>query len=89
MPFALFGFPGATLKLKHGRYGFSVSQKLDRAFVFASTVKPFKLTVKFTGTVTSSKAIAGTLTVHGGPCGVKRPIPYTVKLSKDPVAPGA
>lgn len=87
--FAEFGFPGANLKLSHGRYGFSVSRTVAREFVFGSTAKPFRLKVKITGTVVSPTAIAGKLTVEGGPCTVKGPIAYTAKLdSKAPVAPG-
>jgi hypothetical protein len=89
VPFAGFGFPGATLKLSHEKYRFSVSKTMKKEFVTGSPAKPFKLTLKVTGAVTSSTTITGTVSLRGGRCTSKRPIPYTAKLdNKIPVSPG-
>ncbi len=88
-PFAGFGFPGATLKLSHDKYRFSVSKTVKKVYVTGSPAKPFKMTLKVTGAVTSSTTITGTVSLRGGRCTSKRPIPYTAKLdNKIPVAPG-
>jgi hypothetical protein len=87
--FAAFSFPGATLKIKHHRYSFEIKKVVQKEFVFGSPVKPFKLTVTLTGTVTSPTTIAGKVTFKGGPCTVKGAIAYTVKQNNGvTVAPG-
>lgn len=87
-PFALFGFPGTTLAVKHGAYGFAVSERLPGTTPLGSTAKSFTLRLKITGTVTSASKITGTVTASGGPCKTKKPIPYTAKYDpKLPVAP--
>lgn len=88
VPFALFGFPGTTLHLKNGAYGFSTRIRAAKTTPLGSSVKPFTLKVKVTGTVTSATEIAGTISVSGGPCKTKKPVPYSAKLDpKLPVAP--
>ncbi len=89
VPFALFGFPGATLKLSHGKYGFSKSVKIPRTVPLGSSAKPFTLKVKIKGSVVSPTAITGTVKAKGGPCTSKKPLKFTAKLDpKIPVAPG-
>ena len=90
-PFAIFGFPGATLKLSHGKYGFSKSVTMPKTVPLgsSSSSKPFTLKVKIKGTVTSPTAITGTVKPKGGPCTSKKPLKFTAKLDpKIPVAPG-
>lgn len=89
-PFAVFGFPGAKLKLTHGKYAFSKTAKVPNTAPFGSSgVKPFTLKVKITGTVLSPTKITGTVTAKGGPCATKKPLRYTAKANpKLPVAPG-
>jgi hypothetical protein len=89
-PFAIFGFPGAKLKLSNGKYGFSKTIKQRETTPLGSSgVKPFTLKVKIAGTVLSPTKIAGTVTAKGGPCTTKKPLKYTTKLNpKVPVAPG-
>lgn len=88
-PFAVFGFPGAELKLVNGKYSFSKTYKTSDASVLGSSAKPFKLKVKIVGTVVSPTSIAGTVKPTGGPCTSKKPLKFTAKLdSKIPVAPG-
>jgi hypothetical protein len=90
VPFAIFGFPGAKLKLSHGTYGFSKSITEREAVPLGSEgVKPFTLKVKIAATVTGPTAIAGTVKASGGPCKSKKPIAFKAKLDpKLPVAPG-
>jgi hypothetical protein len=88
-PFAVFGFPGATLKLSHGAYGFSKTVVQPDTSTLGGTAKPFKLKVKITGSVLSSTKIVGTVKSTGGPCTTKKALKYTAKLdTKLPVAPG-
>ncbi len=90
VPFALFGFPGTTLKLSHGKYGFSKTVKMSDEFVIGSSAKPFKLKVKIAGTVASPTSIQGTVKAKGGPCTSKKALKFKAKLdTKIPVAPGA
>ncbi|HVC07466.1 MAG TPA: hypothetical protein VND98_07785 [Solirubrobacterales bacterium] len=87
-PFAVFGFPGAKLKLIGGKYGFS---KTTRSVTSAlgSSAKPFKLTVRVAGAIASPTSIEGTVNVKGGPCSSKKPLKFSAKLDKKiPVAPG-
>lgn len=90
-PFALFGFPGVTLKLSHGKYGFSKSFTEHGVVPLGSEgVKPFTLKVKIAATVTGPTAIAGTVKASGGPCKSKKPIVFKAKLDpKLPVATGS
>ncbi len=89
VPFAVFGFPGARLKLSHGEYGFSKSFKTPETSVLGSTAKPFTLKVKIKAVVASPNAIKGTVKPRGGPCTSKKPLKFTAKLDpKLPVAPG-
>jgi hypothetical protein len=61
---AEFPFPGATLKLSGGKYGFSVTEnKTNPTFLGAATTGTLKVVIK--GTVASSKRITGTLTASG------------------------
>jgi hypothetical protein len=88
VPFALFGFPGTTLHVKNGAYAFSARIRAPKTTPLGSSVKPFTLKVKVTGTVTSPTKITGTISASGGPCKTKKPIPYSAKLDpKLPVAP--
>ncbi len=89
VPFAVFGFPGATLKISHGKYGFSKTSKTQETTALGSSAKPFPLKVKITGTVVSPTSIKGTVKATGGPCTSKKPLKFTAKLDpKIPVAPG-
>ncbi len=89
-PFALFSFPGATLKLTDGHYGFSATKTDPRQQLLGSPVKPFTLKLTFTGTVTSATTITGTLAARGGPCTTARPVAWTAPLDpKEVAAPGA
>jgi hypothetical protein len=80
LPFALFSFPGATLRLAHGRYRFAVSETAHDVSALGSTAAPFTLRVRITGVVRSATAIAGTITAHGGPCG-GGPYAYVARLN--------
>lgn len=87
-PFADIGFPGATFKLKHGKYQFSKSVK-TKVNITGSPNAQVKMTVRFTATVASASAISGTVKIKGGACTTKGAVKYTAKLrSSDPVAPG-
>ncbi|MGA8746158.1 MAG: hypothetical protein WB507_09870 [Solirubrobacterales bacterium] len=87
-PFALFGFPGAKLKLTQGKYGFSKTAK-SVTYALGSPAKPFKLKVTIAGAVASPTSIKGTVKATGGPCTSKRPLKFNAKLdNKIPVAPG-
>ncbi len=87
-PFAIFGFPGATLKLSHGKYGFSKTTKSETS-ALGSSAKTFKLRVTIAATVASPTSIKGTVTAKGGPCTSKKPLKFNAKLdNKIPVAPG-
>lgn len=86
-PFALFAFPGATLRLSHGRYRFSVTATAHHVSILGSAAKPITLRVAVTGVVRNATTIAGTITPRGGPC-TSRPVPYVAKLNpRDRVAP--
>jgi hypothetical protein len=90
-PFAIFGFPGATLKLSAGMYGFAktITQRETSVLGSTSTAK-FTLKVKIVGTVVSPTRIEGTVKPTGGPCTAKSPIPFTANRDpKLPVAPSA
>ncbi len=91
VPFAIFGFPGAKLKLVHGKYGFAKTIKQRETIPLGSSgAKPFTLKVKIVGTVLSPTKIVGTVTAQGGPCTTKKPLKYTTKLNlKVPVAPAS
>jgi hypothetical protein len=87
VPFALFAFPGATLRLSHGSYRFAVARTAHQVTILGSTAKPITLRVAVTGVVRNATTIAGTITPSGGPC-TSRPIPYVAKLNpKDRIAP--
>lgn len=88
VPFAIFGFPGATLKLVKGAYGFSKTTK-EKTSALGGTGAEFKLKLKIVGTVTSSTSIRGTVKATGGPCTMKKPVSFNAKLDpKLPVALG-
>ena len=72
-PFLDLGFPGATLKLKHGHYGFSradteknVSKLLPGG---TTTIKSVK--IKLTATVATAKLITGSVSVKAAGCALK------------------
>jgi hypothetical protein len=89
VPFTIFGFPGASLKLSGGRYGFSKTETMSDTTPLGSTAKPFTLKVKIAATVASSTSIVGTVKATGGPCTSKGPLRFNAKFSaKDGVAPG-
>ncbi len=88
-PFALFGFPGAKLKLSHGKFGFTKTIKTPDAVPLGSSVKPFTLKVTIAGSVASPTSIKGTLKAKGGPCTTKKPVKFDAKLDEaNSVAPG-
>ncbi len=88
VPFAIFGFPGTTLHLKHGAYGFAARTRVSNTTPLGGAVAPFTLKVKVTGTVVTPTKITGTISASGGPCNTKKPVPYTAKLDPTlPVAP--
>jgi hypothetical protein len=85
-PFAVFGFPGATL-LSHGSYGFSKTAKSVTP-VLGSYARTFKLKVRIAGSVASPTSIDGTVTTKGGPW-PQRKLKFKAKLDHEiPVAPG-
>jgi hypothetical protein len=89
VPFAFFGFPGATLNLVNGAYGFSKTIK-EKTSALGGAGNPFTLKVKIVGKVASPTSIKGTVQTKGGPCTMKKPVGFTAKLDpKLPVAPGA
>ncbi len=64
---AEFPFPGATLTLSGGKYGFSVTEtKTNPTFLGSPNHGTLKLRVN--GSVTSATRIAGTVTVSGDVC---------------------
>ena len=81
-PFAPFGVPGATLRLRHGHYAFSVKRTHGNQELLGSPAKPFRLTVRLTGIVVSSKTIEGTLSAVGGPCTTRTPLAWKVTLNR-------
>lgn len=85
-PFAAIAYPGLTLRLSHGRYGFSKRLKFNQFLLASSLGKPVKLSVLFTGTVASSKLIKGTVKITGSQC--KTTANYSAKPTSAPVAPG-
>ncbi len=71
------GFPGAKLKLTKGRYGFSVKYTENSADL--TTISPVfghsthtSATVSVTGTVSSSRLIVGTVSVHAAGCSLPK-----------------
>jgi len=88
-PFALFGFPGATLRLRDGHYTFSVKRTRTGQEILGSTAKPFKLTVRLTGTVLSSRTITGTISATGGPCTTRKPLTWKLTLNRKLTPPPA
>jgi hypothetical protein len=87
VPFALFAFPGATLRRSRGSYRFAVAETTHDVTILGSSAKPVTLRVAVTGVVRNSTTIAGTITPRGGPC-TSRPIAYVAKLNpRDRVAP--
>jgi hypothetical protein len=85
-PFASIAFPAITLRLSHGRYGFSKRLKLNQFLLASSLTKPVKLTVVFTGTVASSTLIKGSVKITGSQC--KKTASYSAKPTTSAVAPG-
>jgi hypothetical protein len=81
-PFAPFGFPGATLKLSHGQYGFSVSWTRFHIKLHSSSAPAFNLHLNITGRVVSSTEITGTFQATGGYCTTGMPIKYKLTLDK-------
>ncbi len=89
VPFTIFGFPGAVLRLSHGHYGFSKAEAISDTTPLGSSVKSFTLKLKIAGTVTSSAAIVGRVTAKGGPCTSRGSLRFKATLQpKEPVAPG-
>ncbi len=68
VPFALFTFPGATLRLSHGSYRFSVAGTAHHVTILGSSAEPITLRVAVTGVVRNATTIAGTITPRGGAC---------------------
>lgn len=87
VPFAGIAFPALTLKLSHGRYGFSKRLSFNQFLLGSSLGKPVRLSVLFSGTVTSSKLIKGTVKITGSHCATSAN--YAAKLTSIAVAPGA
>lgn len=88
-PIALFGFPGAKLKLSHGKFSFTKTIKTPGEVPLGSSVKPFTLQVTIAGSVASPTAIKGTVKAKGGPCTTKKPVKFDAKLDEaNSVAPG-
>jgi hypothetical protein len=88
-PFALFGFPGATLRREHGHYGFSVKRTDPAQQLLGSPAKPFRLTVKLTGTIVNSRTIEGTVSAVGGRCTTRKPLPWKLTLNRKLTPPPA
>lgn len=62
------GFPGAKLKLVHGKYGFAKTIKQRETIPLGSSgAKPFTLKIKIVGAVLSPTKIVGTVTAKGAP----------------------
>jgi hypothetical protein len=88
-PFVPFGFPGATLKLSHGSYGFSVKDTEHKTAPVGSSGKFFTLKVTITGKVSSATLITGTVKASGGTCTTKKALKYKAKLNPSlTVGPG-
>ncbi|MGA2013934.1 MAG: hypothetical protein ABSH51_25850 [Solirubrobacteraceae bacterium] len=64
---AEFPFPGATLKLSSGSYGFSVTERRTDP-TFLGSPRTGTLTLRITGAVTSATQITGAVTVSGDVC---------------------
>jgi hypothetical protein len=89
VPFAIFGFPGVTLKLKNGTYAFSKKIRRAGTVPLGSSGTGFVLKVTLTGNVVSPTLIEGTVEASGGVCTMKKPANYKAKLDPQlPVAPG-
>lgn len=85
-PFTGIAFPAITLRLSHGRYGFSKRLNVNQFLLASSLSKAVKLEVLFTGTVASTKLIKGTVKITGSQC--KTTANYSAKATNVPVAPG-
>ena len=88
-PFAVFGFPGATLKLSHGAYAFSKTVVQPDTSTLGGTAKPFKLE----GEDHRQRPQLDQDRRHGDPdrrsVQLEEALRYTAKLDpKLPVAPG-
>jgi hypothetical protein len=78
---AEFPFPGATLKLSAGKYGFEVTEtKTNPTFLGSPTTGTLKL--RITGSVTSATRIVGTMTVSGDVCKTET-IHYSLALDRE------
>ncbi len=89
VPFTIFGFPGATLRLSHGHYGFSTAETVSDVTPLGSSVKPFTLKLRFAATVRSPSLIVGRVTAVGGPCSSGRPLRFkATPQPRERVAPG-
>jgi hypothetical protein len=84
-PFAVFGFPRTRLRRVHGRYSFHVSETVHT--VIQRTTQSTTMTIRVTGRVVSSRLIAGTVRISGGPCAFAGPVAYSALLSNLAVAP--
>ena len=85
-PFTGIPFPAITLRLSHGRYGFSKRLEVNQFLLASSLGKPVRLEVLFTGTVASTKLIKGTVKITGSQCSTTAN--YSAKATNVSVAPG-
>ncbi|MGO9973545.1 MAG: hypothetical protein ACLP01_12220 [Solirubrobacteraceae bacterium] len=77
---AEFPFPGATLTLSRGKYGFSVTEtQTNPTFLGSPNKGTLKLRIK--GTVTGATQITGTVTVSGDVCKTGT-VPYSLSLNR-------
>ncbi len=78
---AEFPFPGATLTLSGGRYGFSVIETHTNPTFLGSPNKG-TLRLRIKGTVTSATRITGTVTVSGDVCKTVGTVHYSLSLNR-------
>lgn len=79
---AEFPFPGATLTLSGGKYGFSVTESRSNPTFLGSPNKgTLKLRIK--GTVTSATRITGTVAVSGNVCKTAGTVHYSLALNRE------
>jgi hypothetical protein len=78
---AEFPFPGATLTLFGGKYGFSVTETSTDP-TFLGSPNRGTLTLRINGSVTSATRITGTVTVRGDVCKAGM-IHYSLALDRE------
>ncbi|MBS1883157.1 MAG: hypothetical protein JSS97_09395 [Actinobacteria bacterium] len=81
-PFALFGFPGARLRLREGSYRLARSFTRAHSDIFGGQGRPFALRIAVSAAVRNPALLEGDITVRGGPCTTGRPLHFRARLDR-------